>query len=117
MKNDKTLLILWIIFGFLFIYSLDLVLKIVVDFIYFGVCLVGLSYQVMQVVLPIIILIVFGITTLLILKKITKPETSFDFNNFPKVFSYVLIILPYPLGITSNFLLDFSRVPLKRNII
>ena len=117
MKNDKTLLILWIIFGFLFIYSLDLVLKTLVDFIYFSVCLVGLSYRAMQFVIPVITLIVYGVSTFILLRKITNKEFCFDFNNFPKVFSYVLIILPYPLAITSNFLLDLSRVPLKRNII
>jgi len=97
MNKENVLLILWIIFGFIFISGIDSILYFVVYLIYFAKSELGLSYGIMKFSMPIITLILYALTTFMILKKIKWKSTSSGIylTKFPKkiFIAFVLIAL------------------------
>tara|TARA_R100000750_G_C2310309_1_gene82235 strand:+ start:199 stop:687 length:489 start_codon:yes stop_codon:yes gene_type:complete len=86
MNKENVLLILWIIFGFIFITGIDAILHFIVYLIYFAKSELGLSYGIMKFSMPIITLILYVLTTFLILKKIKLNSNSSGIylTEFPK---------------------------------
>ena len=86
MNKENVLLILWIIFGFIFISGIDAILHFIVYLIYFAKSELGLSYGIMKFSMPIITLILYVLTTFLILKKIKLNSNSngIYLTEFPK---------------------------------
>jgi hypothetical protein len=86
MNKENVLLILWIIFGFIFISGIDAILHFIVYLIYFAKSELGLSYGIMKFSMPIITLILYVLTTFLILKKIKLNSNSSGIylTEFPK---------------------------------
>jgi|TARA_B110000240_G_scaffold113835_1_gene127708 hypothetical protein len=86
MNKENVLLILWIIFGFIFISGIDAILHFIVYLIYFAKSELGLSYGIMKFSMPIITLISYVLTTFLILKKIKLNSNSSGIylTEFPK---------------------------------
>jgi hypothetical protein len=86
MNKENVLLILWILFGFMFISGIDSILYFIVYLIYFGKSELGLSYGIMKYSMPIITLILYILTTFLIFKKLKLISNSSGIylTKFPK---------------------------------
>lgn len=69
MNKENTLLILWVIFGFVFISAIDSILYFVIHLIYFAKSELGVSYQIMKYSVPILTLILYILATFLILNQ------------------------------------------------
>jgi len=99
MKYENTLLILWIIFGFIFISAIDSILYFFTHLIYFAELKLEFSFRFMKISMPIITLILYSLTTFFIINKINTKSKSNEIylTEFPKnwtiVFSIIAIFL------------------------
>jgi hypothetical protein len=86
MNKENILLVLWIIFGFIFISGIDSILHFITYLIYFAKSELGLSYGIMKFSIPIITLILYAATTFLIFKRIKLQSNSAGIylTKFPK---------------------------------
>jgi hypothetical protein len=86
MNKENVLLVLWIIFGFIFISGIDAILYFITYLIYFTKSESGLSYGIMKFSMPITTLILYVLTTVLILKriKLNSNSTGIYLTKFPK---------------------------------
>ena len=86
MNKENVLLVLWIIFGFIFISGIDAILYFITYIIYFTKSELGLSYGIMKFSMPITTLILYVLTTVLILKriKLNSNSTGIYLTKFPK---------------------------------
>jgi len=86
MSQENLLLVLWIIFGFVFIVAIDAILYFVIHLLYFGLAELGISYNIMTYAFPIITLILYSLTAFFLLKRIkTKSNASGIYlTEFPK---------------------------------
>lgn len=86
MKKENALLVLWIIFGFVFISGIDSILYFIVNLIYFAKSELGLSYGIMKFSMPITTLILYTLTTFLIFKRIKHQSNlrGIYMTKFPK---------------------------------
>lgn len=100
MNKENVLLILWIIFGFIVISGIDSILYFVVYLIYFAKSELGLSYGIMKFSMPIITLILYALTTFLIIKKIKWKSTSSGIylTKFPKKIFIILALIALVLN-------------------
>ena len=100
MNKENVLLILWVIFGFIFISGIDSILYFVVYLIYFAKSELGLSYEIMKFSMPIITLILYTLTTLLIFKKLKLNSNSegIYLTKFPKTIFIVLALIALTLN-------------------
>ena len=98
--KENVLLILWIIFGFVFISGIDSILYFITYLIYFTKSELGLSYGIMKYSMPIITLILYVLTTFLILKKIKLKSNSNEIylTEFPKTIFIVLALIALVLN-------------------
>ena len=94
MNKENVLLILWIIFGFIFISGIDSILYFITYLIYFTESELGLSYGFMKYSMPIITLILYVLTTFMILKKLMLYSNSSGIylTKFPKIMFVVLAL-------------------------
>lgn len=86
MSKENILLVLWIIFGFIFITAIDSILYFITYLIYFTKSEFGLSYKIMSFSMPIFTLILYTLTTFFIFKK-TKVKSNSNgiyLTKFPK---------------------------------
>jgi hypothetical protein len=101
MKKENILLILWIIFGFIFISGIDSILYLITFLIYFVKSELGLPYTVIAFSMPIITLTLYILTTLLIFKKVKSKSNEIILTKFPKkvliYFSLIALTL-YPIA-------------------
>jgi len=95
MNKENVLLILWIIFGFIFISGIDSILFFITYLIYFAKSEFGLSYGIMKFSMPIITLVLYVLTTYLIIKKIkfNSNSSGIYLTKFPKRTFIVLAII------------------------
>jgi hypothetical protein len=99
MNKENILLVLWIIFGFIFITAIDSILYFIIHLLYFGLAELGISYNIMTYSFPVITLILYSLTAFYLLKRIkTKSKASGIYlTEFPKkliiILSVVIIIL------------------------
>ena len=69
MSKENILLVLWILFGFLFITALNSILYFTVYLVYFGLYEMGVSHKTLKVLLPIITIILYILTTYILIKR------------------------------------------------
>ncbi|WP_308994021.1 hypothetical protein QLS71_002470 [Mariniflexile litorale] len=100
MNKENVLLILWIIFGFIFISGIDSILFFITYLIYFAKSELGLSYGIMKYSMPIITLILYVLTTFLILKKLKLNSNSSGIylTKFPKRIFILLALIALTLN-------------------
>jgi hypothetical protein len=104
MSKENTLLVLWIIFGFIFITAIDAILYFSVHLIYFGMAELGISYTTMTVLIPMTTLTLYVLTTLVLIKKI-KIKSSISgiyLTEFPKNWMIILGIIAFALAPITN---------------
>ena len=76
MNKENILLILWVIFGFVFVIAIESILYFLIHLLYFGLAELGISYNIMTYVFPIITLIFYALTALFLLKIIKTKSFS-----------------------------------------
>lgn len=106
MKKEKNLLVLWIIFGFLFITAIDSILYFVLHMILFGLTELEISVKILKLVIPTITLTLYGLTTYILIKWISqKSNTSKIYlSNFPKKLIVLTAIVAFTLAPITNLL-------------
>lgn len=104
MNKENVLLILWIIFGFVFISGIDSILYFIVYLLYFAKSELGLSYAIMKYSMPIVTLILYLLTTFLILKKLKLTSNSLGIylTKFPKRIFIILAVITLILNPITN---------------
>ena len=104
MNKENILLILWIIFGFVFVIAIESILYFLIHLLYFGLAELGISYNIMTYVFPIITLILYSLTALFLLKRIkTKSTTSGIYlTEFPKNLLIILTLVVFILTPLTN---------------
>jgi hypothetical protein len=104
MNKENVLLVLWIIFGFVFISGIDSILYFITYLVYFTKSELGLSYGIMKFSIPIFTLILYLLTTYIIIKRI-KQQTNSDgiyLTKFPKKTFIGLALLAIILNPITN---------------
>ncbi|TBW27179.1 hypothetical protein [Gramella sp. KN1008] len=102
MDKEKTLIILWIIFGFVFVTAIDSIIYFIIHLMYFGLAELKVSYNVMTYIFPVLTFSIYALIAILVVKKINKNSNKqvLQFDEFPKnlliILSTVILIL-YPL--------------------
>ena len=86
MNKENILLILWLIYGFVFVVAINSILYFLIHLLYFGLAEIGISYNIMTYIFPIITLILYSLTAIFLLKRIkTKSKMSGIYlTEFPK---------------------------------
>ncbi|WP_412559697.1 hypothetical protein [Winogradskyella sp. MIT101101] len=95
MRKENILLILWIIFGFIFIVAIESILYFLINLLYFGLAELGVSYNIMTYVFPIITLVLYSLTAFFLLERVKIKSIKFGVE--PSKFPKKLLII---LGIT-----------------
>jgi hypothetical protein len=95
MNKENVLLILWIIFGFIFINGIDSILYFITYLIYFAKSELGLSNGIMKYSMPIITLFLYVLTTFLIFKrlKLNSSSSGIYLTKFPIRIFIVLALI------------------------
>lgn len=100
MKIENTLLVLWIIFGFIFVSAIDAVLYLLVTVFYSTMIEIGVSYGVLTFLVPITTLIIYISVTIILINRIRikSKHSGIYLTEFPKKLTIALgviaIILP-----------------------
>ena len=104
MGKENRLLILWIIFGFVFVAAVDSILYFTVHLIYFAASEFGSSYNFLTYFIPILTLILYGLTTLLFIQNLKyKSETDGIYlKQFPTKNFTILALLAILLNPITN---------------
>ncbi|PKA81960.1 hypothetical protein ATE92_0083 [Ulvibacter sp. MAR_2010_11] len=104
MNKENVLLIIWIIFGFVFITAIDSLLYLFTHLIYFVESELRLSYSFLQYSIPSITFIAYISTTFLILKRIKAKSDSegIYLRNFPKKTFIILALIAIFLNPITN---------------
>jgi hypothetical protein len=100
MNKENTLLVLWIIFGFIFITAIDSILYFSIHLIYFGLAELGVSYTIMTVLIPSITLILYVLTAFVLINriKIKSNIAGIYLTEFPKKWMIILGIIAFALA-------------------
>jgi hypothetical protein len=104
MNKEKTLLILWVIFGFVFIQAIDSALFLFTHLVYFGTVSIGVSYSVLNFILPTVTISAYLATIIILLKriKIDSPVNGILLTKFPKQLFLTLLIMAVVLNPITN---------------
>lgn len=104
MNKERTIIILWIIFGFVFIQAVDSILFLFIHLVYFTTVFIGISYSILNFVLPAITVSSYLVTIMLLLKKtkISSPTNGILLTKFPKRLFISLLILAIILNPATN---------------
>lgn len=104
MNKENICIVLWIIFGFVFITAIDSILYFIIHLIYFGLAELKISYKIMTYIFPILTFIFYSLTAILILKKINQNSDSYGFKTqgFPKIWLIILTIVILILNPLTN---------------
>jgi len=104
MKKENILLVLWIIFGYLFITAVDAVLLLLVHVLYIGLSEMKVAYKIMSVIVPTITMILYVITVVLLLKNLNiKSKTNGIYlTKFPKKITIALGCISFLLPPITN---------------
>ena len=95
MKKENTLLILWIIYGFVFVRAIDSLLFLFTNLVYFGTSQIGIPDSNLKFIIPAITLLSYAFTATIILKKLNtnSNSTGIYLTEFPKQLFTVLILI------------------------
>ncbi|OMP32588.1 hypothetical protein [Mangrovimonas sp. DI 80] len=120
MTKENILLVLWIIFGFIFITGIDAILNFICYLIYFAQLEAGIPLGIINYSMPIITLLLYLSTTFLMLKNI-KLDTNLSgiyLTRFPKRLFIVLgVISIFLIPITSKLSgLYTERLTIKETV-
>lgn len=120
MNREKNLLVLWIIFGFVFISAIDAILHFLIHMIYFGFATLGISYKILTFLLPCITAALYLFTTFFLIYKLKYKNlrSKMFSNNFPgKTILYLgLVALFFPLltnklaGLFTEYSVNLSSI-------
>jgi hypothetical protein len=105
MNKENILLVLWIVFGFVFISGIDSILYFITYLVFFTKSELGLSYEIMNFSMPIFTLILYILTTFLIYKrfKLNSNTKGIYLTKFPKkIFIGLALIAMFLNPITSK---------------
>jgi hypothetical protein len=104
MSKENALLVLWIIFGFVFIQALDAIINLFNNLIYFGLSELSISYTILKFLIPIISLSTYIIVVIAVLKKIkTKSNSSGIYlTEFPRAGFIILALIAIFLNPFTN---------------
>lgn len=104
MKKENTLLILWLIFGFVFIKAVDSVLFLFTNLAYFGASVIGIPYKILRVIIPVITLVSYVSTAFLLLKKLKLESrlVGIYLTEFPKHLLIKLFLIAIFLNPITN---------------
>jgi len=104
MNKENILLLLWIIFGFVFILAIESILYFIIHLIYFGLAELRVSYRMMTFIIPLLTFILYILTTYAIINRIkTKSKTSIIYlTEFPKKLIIILSIIILTLTPLTN---------------
>ena len=104
MTKENILLVLWIVFGFLFVTAIDSILYFTIHLIYFGFSELEISYKIMEVVIPIITLILYGLTAIVLIKrvKLKSKISGIYLIEFPKNITILLGVIAFTLPPITN---------------
>lgn len=80
MNKENVLLILWIIFGFVSVIAVVSILYFLIHLLYFGFAELGISYIIMTYIFPVITLILYSITAILLFNRIKKNQKHLEFT-------------------------------------
>jgi len=104
MKKENILLVLWIIFGYLFVTSINAVINLLIHIVYFGLSEMKVSYNNMSVIVPIISIVLYAVSTIIIVRKINiKSKTNGIYlTQFPKNLTIILGFISFFLSPITN---------------
>jgi len=101
MKRENLLLVLWLLFGFIFIKAVDSTLYFIINTIYILELELDSSYLFVKYSMPLITFALYLFTTLLLLKKIRTTSnsegiylTKFPTKNFIILISTAILLIP-----------------------
>ena len=119
MSKENILLVLWIIFGFVFVFAVDSILYFLVHLLYFGLAELGISYNIMTYIFPIITLILYSLTAFFLLKRIkTKSKVSGIYlTEFPKNLIIILSLVILTLTPLTNKLSEIYAESASENTL
>ena len=119
MNKENLLLVLWIIFGFVFVVTIDSILNLLIHLLYFGLAELGMPYTIMTYVLPIITLILYSLTAFFLLNRIkTKSKSSGIYlTEFPKNLIIILTIVFLILTPLTNKLSGLYAESISENTV
>lgn len=111
MKKENILLVLWIVFGFLFLTAFNSILYFLIYLIYFGLYELGVSYSTLKIAIPITTLILYGLTTYILLKRvdITSKISGIYLMNFPIKLSALVGVIAFSLYPITKKLANLHR--------
>ncbi|MCZ4408342.1 hypothetical protein O3Q51_05950 [Cryomorphaceae bacterium 1068] len=104
MNKERTLLILWIIFGFVFIQAVDSLLYLAIHLVYFATLSIGMSYSILNFLLPAVTVSFYLLAIVLLLKKfkIDSSVSGILLTEFPKRLFITLLIAGVVLNPITN---------------
>lgn len=100
MNKENTLLVLWILFGFMFISAIDSFLRLLTFSIYVLKSELGLSYKILTFSMPLVTLTLYSLITFFILRKLKSDVSGIYLTKFPKILfigSFLVTLLLNPL--------------------
>lgn len=112
MKKENRLLILWIIYGFIFIKAIDSILYFFTHVVYFSELELDVNFIIAKYSVPIITFIIYNAVTFILLKKINTDSDSkgIYLNQFPKKSFLILATLAiFLLPITNELSSLYTR--------
>ena len=99
MSKENILLVIWIIFGFIFVSAIDSVLHFITYLIYFASSELRIPYKILTFAIPIITLVLYVSTTFILIKRIKTKSNSVGIylTKFPKksliLLAFIAILL------------------------
>lgn len=104
MRKENILLILWVIFGFVFVKSIDSILFLFTHLVYFGTSKIGIPYNILRFIIPIVTFSSYVLATTLILKKLKTSSKSdgIYLTEFPKRTFIILVLIAIFLSPITN---------------
>ncbi|MDF1695867.1 MAG: hypothetical protein P1U56_08555 [Saprospiraceae bacterium] len=104
MSKERTLFILWILFGFVFVQAVDSILYFVVHIFYFIAAAFGISLSALVFIVPAFTFILYAITIFILLNtiKISSDKNGILLTKFPKPLFLFLLMLAIALNPITN---------------
>lgn len=117
MKRENILLVLWIIFGFLFVSAVNSILYLIINLLYFGLYELGITFQILKIMIPIITIILYGITAYLLLNRgnLDSRIAGLYLLDFPINLTVVLGIIAFTLHPLAEKLVGYHAEHISKN--
>ena len=116
MRKENLLLVLWVIFGFVFVMAIDSILYFLIHLLYFGLAEIGVSYKIMTYILPLLTLILYSFTAFIIFTRVNK-KTTLTFSKLPKKLLIILSIVILSLAPFTDKLSEIYAQSISANTL